>query len=136
MLSIAIIIIAEDKDEFYGAIGECILFTLLVIQLLVVNFCLLKQINKLLGSKEEADKKFAKEKNFLISTLIFFSISYLMFVIRNIIIYSIMTTDSQGFDNFFCDSNFKVVIENICFYTIAILLPYIVIFILNYKNFS
>jgi len=93
VLIIGLIIGGEEFDAFVNAIGECIVFTLLGIQLLVVNFLLLKQINKLIGSKEEADKKFAKEKNFLISTLIFFAISYLLFVIRNLIIFTIITTD-------------------------------------------
>lgn len=136
VLIIGFIIGGEEFDAFVNAIGECIVFTLLGIQLLVVNFLLLKQINKLIGSKEEADKKFAKEKNFLISTLIFFAISYLLFVIRNLIIFTIVTTDQQEFDNVFCSSNLKESIENAVFYTIAILLPYMVIFILNCKNFK
>lgn len=120
----------------YLAISECILFFLLGVQLLVVNFLLLKQINELLGSKEEADKKFATEKRFLISTLVFFSISYLVAMIKNIIIYEIIVTDIEKFDHFFCSSNFKEAIINIGYCIIAVLMPYLVIFFLNYKNFS
>ena len=94
-------------------------------------------MNKLFGKKMAAEK-FKKEKRFLLSTLIFFSVSYLTGAVRNMIIILMIRSD-EGHDallDIFCPSNFVLSLYNIGCYLITELIPYTIIFILNYQNFS
>ena len=68
-------------DQYTIFLIDVISFLLLAIQLLILNWWLLHLMNQLFG---KIDLKFKSEKRFLISTLIFFSISYLLLVVRNL----------------------------------------------------
>lgn len=63
---------------------------LLSIQLMIVNYILMKQLNTLFPTKE-ASRKFRREKCFLISTLVVFTISYIVVVLRNIFFFKLIT---------------------------------------------
>ena len=63
---------------------------LLSIQLMIVNYILMKQLNTLFPTKE-ASRKFRREKCFLISTLVLFTISYIIVVLRNIFFFNLIT---------------------------------------------
>ena len=94
------------------------------------------RINKLFGV-DEAERKFKKEKRFLLVTLIMFSISYILTLARNAIVFQLTTTQGVGkLGDFFCTSNFRQSMVNIITFLITEWLPYLVIFILNYKNFN
>ena len=89
------------------------------------------------GSKD----RFRSEKRFLIATLIFFSLSYLTSLVRNGIIYTILRTSNNDKDNdnrlynFFCVDTLRLTIFNIGTFTLTELIPYLIIFCLNYHNF-
>jgi hypothetical protein len=57
----------------WTVLSEMILFSFLGLQLLLINFCLLRLMNQLFGKDA-----LRKEKNFLIFTVIFFSLSYFL----------------------------------------------------------
>lgn len=122
------------------AIIETVLYALLGIQLLIINCVLLNKVNQLTptGSKD----KFKSEKRFLIATLIFFSLSYLTSLVRNGIIYTILKTSNNDRDNdnrlydFFCVDTLRLTIFNIGTFTLTELIPYQIIFCLNYHNFK
>ena len=128
------IFIYADQPFKYTAINEIIIFLLLGIQLLSVNFILLRRINRLFGA--EADTKFKEEKRFLMTTLIFFSISYLLTMAKNVLIFDIVAYDDDEVATFLCKTNFRQSMVNIVTYFLTEWLPYAIIFILNYKNFS
>ena len=76
----------------YASIGETTLFGLLGIQLLAINIILLNLMKNLFGS-HLLEKNFKHEMRFLISTLILFSISYLVSVLRNIFIFYLLENE-------------------------------------------
>ena len=117
------------------AIFLIFLYALLGAQLLIVNFILLHQLNTLFPTEEQGRSKFRREKCFLISTLVFFSISYILVVLRNSILFSMMTGGQSAVGNWLCESNFKLSVWNIIMATFTELLPYSIIFVLNIKNF-
>ena len=74
------------------------MFGLLGIQLLVVNIILLNLMKNLFGS-HLLEKNFKHEMRFLISTLILFSISYLVSVLRNIFIILLLENELDDAQN-------------------------------------
>lgn len=75
---------------FHKVIALCLItmFLLLGVQLLLVNSILLHQLNTLFPNEEEGSR-FKREKCFLISTLVLFTISYLLMVVRNVALFKI-----------------------------------------------
>ena len=122
-----------------AAIAETVMFSLLGIQLLVINICLLKLMKRIFG-EHVMEKKFKHELRFLISTLIVFSISYLVSVFRNLMIFWMLENEVDDSDEMlhtiWCSTNFDISVFNIVCYIITEFIPYIVIFVLNYNNFS
>ena len=118
----------------YAALLDFISFSLLGIQLLILNVLLLNQMNSLFGKN-----RFMKEKSFLICTLVFFSISYLMSVGKNVLVYmaykNTQDNATQRINQWFCHSNFRLSVFNVTLFMITEWLPYIIIFALNLRNF-
>lgn len=87
----------------------------------------------------QGSSKFRTEKLFLISTLIFFSVSYLISTVRNIILYVMITDIKEGKSSkaydFFCKSNLHMSMFNAATFILTELVPYTVIFWLNFRNF-
>ena len=91
------------------------------------------------------DGTFKKEKRYLFITLIAFSTSYLVDVIRNAVIYTLlrretMYASSGDYDHtkvysFFCKNNFNMSLFNIGTYVVTELMPYLILFSLNLSNF-
>ena len=81
------------------------------------------------------DDTFKKEKRYLLITLVLFSISYLIDVVRNAVIYSLLKLEASNSEikvyEFFCSSNFTMSIFNMATYVITELIPYLVLFCLN-----
>lgn len=131
------LILQEKFDD--AAVAESVLFGLLGIQLLVINICLLRLMKRIFG-EHVMEKKFKHELRFLISTLVLFSISYLMSVLRNLLIFWMLENEVDDSDEMlhtiWCSTNFDISVFNICCYIISEYIPYIVIFVLNYKNFN
>lgn len=128
--------------DFYkwSSLGETLLFGLLGVQLLIINFILLK-LMKLLFSQQIIESSFKHEMRFLLSTLVLFSISYLISVFRNLAIFYFLSDDDEDhYDDklhkIWCTSNFNQSVFNIVVFFVSELIPYFVICILNYKNFS
>ena len=71
-------------------IDEIVLFCLLGIQLMVINCILMKQLKTLFDGQMQDHIK--SEKRFLISTLTFFSLSYFIGIIKNILIFNVIET--------------------------------------------
>lgn len=69
-----------------GVIIQLVLFLLLGIQLLIINRVLHNQMKAIFG-KKMVDEKFKHEKRYLFITLVSFSISYLIDVLRNMVIF-------------------------------------------------
>ena len=128
-----------DENFADAAVAETVLFSLLGIQLLVINICLLRLMKRIFG-EHVMEKKFKHELRFLISTLVLFSISYLISVFRNLLIFWMLENEVDDSDEMlhtiWCSSNFDISVFNIICYIISEFIPYIVIFVLNYKNFS
>ena len=114
------------------------MFTLLGIQLLVINMLLLKVMKRIFG-EHVMEKKFKHELRFLISTLVLFSISYLVSVFRNLLIFWMLENEVDDSDEMlhtlWCSTNFDISAFNIVCYIIAEYIPYITIFVLNFNNF-
>ena len=86
-----------------------------------------------------ADQNFKKEKRFLFVTLISFSVSYMIEVARNTVLFIALDEHNGHFDAvnlIFCNSNFAMSINNICTWAVTELIPYVIIFSLNFGNFS
>ena len=101
----------------------------------MVTCILLKQVNSLFPSSES--KKFAGEKGFLICTLTFFSLSYLIMVLRNVISFEILSLKSpqDKMEQWLCETNLRLLLFNIECSFLTELLPYMIIFCLNFRNF-
>ena len=86
-----------EHDYLWAYIGETILFSLLCIQLIVINLILLRLMKKLF-SAHMLEKNFKHEMRFLIVTLILFSISYLATVLKNLAIFWLIENyhDAEG----------------------------------------
>lgn len=130
-----------EHDYIWAYMCETILFSLLSIQLIVINLILLRLMKKLF-SAHMLEKNFKHEMRFLIWTLVLFSISYLATVLKNIAILWLLENyhDDEGerhqwLSKVFCTSNFNIVMFNIGTYIVTELIPYIVIFLLNYHNY-
>ena len=128
-------------DENYedASIAETVMFSLLGIQLLAINLMLLKLMKRIFG-EHVMEKNFKHELRFLISTLILFSISYLVSVFRNLLIFWMLENEVDDSDELlhtiWCSTNFDISAFNIVCYIITEFIPYIVIFVLNFNNFS
>ena len=89
----------------------------------------------------EAPDRFKSEKRFLMSTLFFFSLSYLTTLVRNVIVITILRhkeradIESHRLVEFFCVSNIRLSLFNIGTFTLTELIPYWIIFFLNFRNF-
>ena len=122
-----------------STIGETILFSLLGIQLLIINIKLLRIMKRIFG-EHIMEKNFKHELKFLISTLILFSISYLVSVLRNLFIFWMLENEvddeEEKIHKIWCSTNFDISVFNIICYIITELIPYIVIFVLNFNNFK
>ena len=133
MLGYITAVVIPYQNE-YAALLDFISFSLLGIQLLILNVLLLRQMNSLFGKN-----RFMKEKSFLICTLVFFSISYLMSVGKNVLLYmaykNTLDTATQRINQWFCHSNFRLSVFNVTLFMITEWLPYIIIFALNLRNF-
>ena len=114
----------------WTVLSEMILFSFLGLQLLLINFCLLRLMNQLFGKDA-----LRKEKNFLIFTVIFFSLSYFLQVSENITTYIMIKNSNSSRFDLFCRSNFFVSLINILVFVTTEWLPYMIIFVLNYRNF-
>ena len=93
---------------------------------------------KSIFGEKMADLNFKKEKQFLMVTLISFSGSYMVEVIRNTLNFLILDENDNGFEavnTLLCKSNFTMSMYNIITWTITELIPYIIIFSLNFGNF-
>lgn len=114
---------------------EFVLYSLLALQLLVINCILLRQLKTLFESNEA--EKFKKERHFLLTTLIFFSLGYLMMDLRNVLIFKLLSirTPETGIEKYLCDSNLRMSAFNILIACLSDLLPYMIIFSLNFNNF-
>ena len=95
-------------------------------------------MNKLFGATM-LENNFKHEKRFLISTLILFSLSYLVSVVRNLAIFYFLENEEENTDSrlheIWCSSNFNISLFNIGCYIVTELIPYLIIFILNFNNF-
>ena len=86
-----------------------------------------------------AEISFQHEKRFLFATLVAFSISYMIEVTKNSVMFWALDKNDNhddAKDNWICKSNFNMSLYNIVSWTFTELIPYIVIFSLNYGNFS
>ena len=123
-------------DDTAFQISDVIGFSLLFVQLLILNWWLLNLMNQIFG---KTDSKFKSEKRFLISTLIFFSFSYLILVVRNVTAYVAFESTKGGdlgrHGTWVCIDDFYLSLFNIFFYIFSEWLPYMIIFVLNYRNF-
>ena len=102
----------------------------------MVNVVLLKQLNTLFPSNLHS--KFRREKCFLFSTLGFFTSSYLIMVTRNSLIFSMIVGDSADEDKlgmWLCETNFRMALFNAMCDILTELIPYCIIFVLNFNNF-
>ena len=117
------------------ALYDVVLYILLSIQLMTINFILVHKVNKIFKDQDKA--KFAKEKFFLTVTLLVFSFSYALSTTRSIILYMIFTNGSEAPRLFytFCKSLDALTALNFACFTITELIPYCTIFILNWRNF-
>lgn len=139
-LLVTVIYLGLILEDWYrwASLGETILFSLLGIQLLIIDYVLQKQMNALF-SQQTIENSFKHEKRFLISTLVLFSISYLVSVLRNLTIFWMLENEKFGNDNklhrIYCSSNFDISSFNVSCYVICELVPYLVVFYLNHCNF-
>ena len=136
-IGVYIYFLASHEYE-WAAFGEMFLFFFLGIQLLVINFILLRLMNRIFGA-HMLEKNFKHENRFLISTLILFSVSYLVGMGRNLVIFWMIENEEEGNSNrihdLWCSSNFEISLFNIGCYTVTELIPYVIIFILNFGNY-
>ena len=85
-----------DTDQKYrkGVVGRMIIFTLLGVQLLIINYILYRRLKayeeRYNSFSDNMTYLFKRNRRHLTITLIFFSISYLILVIRNAIFYARM----------------------------------------------
>ena len=98
-------------------------------------------MNQCFGERMK-DGTFKKEKRYLFTTLISFSISYLVDVSRNGAIFAILlntnntdTTKKLKAQIFFCENNLNMSAFNAITFIIVELTPYMIIFCLNHSNF-
>ena len=127
--------ITEENDAILASY-EIALFILLGVQLITVNCVLLKQLNTLFPSSVQSN--FRREKFFLMSTLAFFTFSYFVMVLRNILIFSMITGGVGAEDKvglWLCKTNFRMALFNAICDIFTELTPYCIIFVLNFNNF-
>ena len=93
-------------------------------------------MNEIFG-EEKVRKNFQHEKRFLLCTLIIFSISYLVCVLRNLIEWMVLQPQISAtqIDDYICQSNSSLTLFYAISYFVTDLLPYVCIFYLNWKNF-
>lgn len=108
-------------------------FLLLGVQLLILNVLLLRLIKQVV---ERTNNELEREKNFLICTLIVFSISYLLSSIKGVLLYYLVAREKDEWTNWFCNSTTHLSIFNLIFYLIVEWMPFMIVFILNFKNFN
>ena len=124
---ICILVVGENT---LTALSEMILFFVLILELFIINCWLLKLLNQLFGKDT-----FSKEKNFLIFTSIFFSLSYFVQVSLNVTIFSMLEIKGDSVTQKLCKSNFFLSITSISVFLITEWLPFMIIYTLNYRNF-
>lgn len=129
-------IVSANRNYTYGAICSMILFILLGGQLLAINGMLNSQMKKIFKERMN-DDTFKKEKRYLFITLVSFSISYLIDVIRNAVLWEMLNEikDSNRTFLFICENNCTMSLYNIAIWAVTELTPYMIIFWLNLANF-
>ena len=114
----------------YTMLVEAILFSLQSLGLLLVNAQLHWTISEIFEQEY-----FTRERRFLKCTLIAFTMSYFVVVIRSTTIYLMIRSDNFPAEEWVCKNNFIVNFINVVSYTFIDLIPICTIFYLHWQNF-
>ena len=114
----------------YTMLVEAILFALQAFTLVKINM----ELNRVLSSLFNNDQ-FQKERRFLQCTLIVFTISYFVVIVRSFTIFGLIQHDSLDIKRWVCLNNFEVNLINVVSYVFIDLVPIGTIFWLHWKNF-
>ena len=119
-------------DLSYGRImlANASLFTVQACFMLIINARLHRAINKTFNAEE-----LRSERNFLKCTLVLFTLSYILVVLRSFAIYTLIDVEGNGVEKWVCDNNFRVNSVNVLSWLVIDLLPIGTIFCLHWKNF-
>ena len=111
----------------YTMLVEAILFSLQSLGLLLINAQLHRTISRIFDQEH-----FTRERRFLKCTLIAFTMSYFVVVIRSSTIYLMINSESFPAEEWVCENNFIVNVINVVSYTFIDLIPVCTIFYLHW----
>ena len=92
------------------------------------------QLNHVLSGLFNSEQ-FRNERRFLKCTLIVFTISYFVVVVRSFLFFYMITNSEIDAQKWVCKRNFEVNLFNVLSYIIIDLIPLGTIFYLHWKNF-
>ena len=118
------------KKYSFTMLVEAILFTVQALGLLGIN----AQLNHVLSGLFNSDQ-FRSERRFLKCTLVVFTLSYFLVVVRSFSFFYLITDPKIDVKKWVCLHNFEVNLFNVVSYTIIDLVPLGTIFYLHWKNF-
>ena len=105
-------------------------------QLLVLNFMLIRRIRKMFG-QDYAENNFKNERRFLMVTMFFFSVGYLLISVRSLVGYILFSDINENWSlEHICGHNYEVVLFNILSIFFVYILPFTAIFSLHFVNFK
>ena len=109
---------------------EAIMFSIQTAGLLGIN----AQLNYVLSGLFQ-NNQFTRERRFLKCTLVVFTLSYFVVVVRSFFIYALITSSEGQVKKWICKHNFEVNLFNVTSYVFIDILPISTIFYLHWKNF-
>ena len=98
--------------------------------MLIINATLHRAINKTFNIEE-----LRSERNFLKCTLVLFTLSYILVVLRSFAIYALIQ-EQTSLEKWVCENNLEVNSLNVLSWLFIDLLPIGTIFYLHWKNFQ
>ena len=139
LLILAIIWFMSFQRMTYEKIMFCNggLFIVQAISMMYINTHLNRTITKIFNVQE-----LQNEKNFLKCTLVVFTLSYFVVVLRTFAIFGTIYKhdddgkDGQPVEEWVCENNFKVNLINVVCWLVIDLIPIGTIFYLHWKNFK
>ena len=111
-------------------LANACLFTVQACFMLIINATLHRAINKTFNVEE-----LRSERNFLKCTLVLFTLSYILVVLRSFAIYALIQ-EQTSLEKWVCENNLEVNSLNVLSWLFIDLLPIGTIFYLHWKNFQ
>ena len=124
-----VLFIVKQKYSF-TMLAEAILFTVQAVGLLGIN----AQLNRVLSGLFNSEQ-FRSERRFLKCTLVLFTLSYFVVVVRSFLFYYMIVNPEINAKEWVCKNNDKVNLFNVASWLVIDVLPLGTIFCLHWRNF-